>query len=165
MIGGSGLGREQQAVAFRAPDRGDDSGAAEINGPQDNVVWDDDLVDVDESAKGVLMQLFFSYPEKRDYIQRRTKELIDSGLSPSEVEPIVTAEIQADEAKILAAREKRVEQIRAHGTQGEAVPLTRHEARLAAAADKRNQAEEANMGWLQKKKQSLRRWLDESGKK
>jgi hypothetical protein len=127
------------------------SGAGGASGPQGEVVLDADLVDVNESAKGVLMALFFLFPERKDYIKKRVRDLLNRGTDPMDIEAIIMAEIRADEAEVLAAREGRIEKIQAHGTQGGVVPLTRHEARLAAAVDRRNQAEGANVGWLQKK--------------
>jgi hypothetical protein len=134
---------------------------------RDEDILGDELISKDESAKGAIMGLFFTYPEKKAQIWNRVRELW--GRPIPEIEFAIVEELEAEKTTILADRAGRERVLMEQGTQAGVVPFTRHEARLAAAAEKRNraqaEAEEGGESWLQKKKHHLQHWWLGHGKK
>jgi hypothetical protein len=147
----------EDGVMSHSPKEGQD--ADEFH---DEDVLNDELISADESAKAAVVGLFFSYPERKHYIWQRVRDLW--GRLIPEIETTIREELEVEMGQILAEREERLRLIQNQGTRDQVVPLTRHEARLAAACARRDEAvaeaEAANMSWLQKKAkfvQSIRR--------
>jgi hypothetical protein len=139
----------------------------------------DDLVNADESAKGVLTYLLLTYREREEYIRSRVYRLwIVERLSLPRVQTEVESEIREMKPKIMVERADRMARLEDPINRHDAI-MTEEDADLAAAMDRRDRAraradkaraeadaaEEANKSWFQKKKQSLSCWVGGSGKK
>jgi hypothetical protein len=89
----------------------------------------------EETAKLLLVNLVSRFPEKKDEIRGRARELWENGYSIPEIEFLVTNEYDELEPRILAEREERERLIRDPKTRRTTPKKTQYEARLGRMLD------------------------------